>query len=232
MSCTCRLPPPDKRQSYGTLTRPNPLGGDGDSRTLGPFDNHDRSPGYLKAVWLKIVGPVFLGFRPKIDPGTPLDRRGLPGTSICTKNQPRRPILRRFRGTQKLPPDCLQVPSSTTMVVFCRPDSSCANGGVQMVAVLVYGRFTRAPPPTKASAPSDGSSRSESLGIGTDPLERESGWCDGTPHNETVPNGANLLSKKMCRQSARRKVTTSRGPCRKSARRSTPGSFKRIPGSF
>ena len=46
--------------------------------------------GYLKAVWLKIFGPVFLGFRPKIDPGTPLDRRGLPGA--------------------KLPPDCLQVP--------------------------------------------------------------------------------------------------------------------------
>jgi len=68
-------------------------------------------PGYLKAVWLKIFGPVFLGFRPEIDPKTFLDRRGLPGTSICTKNQPRRPILKPFRGTQKLPPDCLQVPS-------------------------------------------------------------------------------------------------------------------------
>ena len=69
-------------------------------------------PGYLKAVWLKTVGPVLRGFRPEIDPGTPLDRRGLPGTSICTKNQPRRLILRPFRGTQKLPPDCLQVPRS------------------------------------------------------------------------------------------------------------------------
>ena len=45
--------------------------------------------GYLKAVWLEILGPVLLGFRPEIDPGTPLDRRGSPGTSICTKNQPR-----------------------------------------------------------------------------------------------------------------------------------------------
>ena len=42
------------------------------------------------------AGPVFRSFRPEIDPGTPLDRRGSPGTSICTKNQPRRPILRPF----------------------------------------------------------------------------------------------------------------------------------------
>ena len=34
----------------------------------------------------------------------------MPRTSICTKSQPRRPILRKFRGTQKLPLDCLQVP--------------------------------------------------------------------------------------------------------------------------
>ena len=58
----------------------------------------------------KNFGPALLCFRAKIDPGTPLDRRGLPGTSICTKNQPRRPILRPFRGTEKLPPDCLQLP--------------------------------------------------------------------------------------------------------------------------
>ena len=67
-------------------------------------------PGYLKAVWLTIFGPVFLCFRPEIDPGTPLDRRGPPGTSICTKNQPRRPILRPNDGERKIPPDCLQVP--------------------------------------------------------------------------------------------------------------------------
>ena len=41
---------------------------------------------------------IFHGFRPEIDPGTPLDRRGSPGTSICNKNQARRPILRPFRG--------------------------------------------------------------------------------------------------------------------------------------
>ena len=54
-------------------------------------------------------GPVFLGFSPEIDPGTPLDRRGLPGTSICTKNQPRRPTLRPNGGERKIPLDCLQV---------------------------------------------------------------------------------------------------------------------------
>ena len=30
-------------------------------------------------------------------PGTPLDRPGPPRTSTCTKNQPRRPLLRQFR---------------------------------------------------------------------------------------------------------------------------------------
>ena len=39
----------------------------------------------------------------------PLDRRGSPCSSTCTKNQPRRPILSPFRDGQELPPDCLQV---------------------------------------------------------------------------------------------------------------------------
>jgi len=50
-----------------------------------------------KRVEIKIFGPVFLGFSPEIDPGIPLDRPGAPRTSICTKKQPRRPILRPFR---------------------------------------------------------------------------------------------------------------------------------------
>ena len=56
-------------------TRPSP----GGPRALA------SSPGCLKAVWRKAFGPLLLGFRPKIDPGTPLDRRGFPGTSIYTK---------------------------------------------------------------------------------------------------------------------------------------------------
>ena len=52
----------------------------------------------------------------KIDLGIPLDRRGLPATSICTKNHPWRPILMPFRGTQKLPADCLQVPRAFTQL--------------------------------------------------------------------------------------------------------------------
>ena len=66
--------------------------------------------GYLKVVWLEIFSPVFPGFSAEADRGTPLDRRDPPGTSISIKNQPRRPIRRQFRGTQKIPPDCLQVP--------------------------------------------------------------------------------------------------------------------------
>ena len=44
-------------------------------------------------------------------PGPPLDRRGPPRTSTCTKNQPRRPTLRPSGGERKIPPDRLQVPS-------------------------------------------------------------------------------------------------------------------------
>jgi len=48
---------------------------------------------YPRPCWVpegslaKIFGPVLLCFKPEIDPGTPLDRRGFPGTSLCTKNR-------------------------------------------------------------------------------------------------------------------------------------------------
>ena len=77
------------------------------TRTLNPTTQRS---GYLKAVWLEIFGPVFPGFPAESDPRDPLDRRGPPRTSISTKNQPRRPILRTCRGAQKIRPDCLQVP--------------------------------------------------------------------------------------------------------------------------
>ena len=46
------------------------------------------------AGWKSLIS---CGFKPEIDPGTPLDRPGGPRTSICTKNQPRRPILKPLR---------------------------------------------------------------------------------------------------------------------------------------
>ena len=57
------------------------------------------TPGFLIHEFLAgRKSSIFLGFRPEIDPGTPLDRRDSPGTSICTKSQPRRKFLRPFRG--------------------------------------------------------------------------------------------------------------------------------------
>ena len=60
--------------------------------------SHKKGPSQNGGVKIKIFGPVFRGFSPEIDPGTPLDRPGAFRTSICTKDQPRRPILRPFRG--------------------------------------------------------------------------------------------------------------------------------------
>ena len=56
-----------------------------------------RSAGYLKAVGLKIVGPVFLGFRQEIDPRTPQNGFSSKSGAEFAQNQPRRPILRPFR---------------------------------------------------------------------------------------------------------------------------------------
>ena len=58
----------------------------------------------------RFSGRFSFGFWPKPTPETRLDCRGPPRTSISTKNQPRRLVLRPFRGTKKNPPDCLQVP--------------------------------------------------------------------------------------------------------------------------
>ena len=49
----------------------------------------------------RAAGGVPFIFLTENRPLDPLDRRGPPRTSICTRNQPRRPILRPFRGTQK-----------------------------------------------------------------------------------------------------------------------------------
>ena len=59
----------------------------------------------------EISGPVFLCFRPKPTPRDPLDRRDPPCTSISTKYQPRRPILRPLRSIKQIPPGCFQAPT-------------------------------------------------------------------------------------------------------------------------
>ena len=69
--------------------------------------------GYLKAVWPEISGPVFGRFSAKLGPKTPLDRRGSSCSAGCTKNQPRRPILRQFRGAKQIP---ARLPSGTQAV--------------------------------------------------------------------------------------------------------------------
>ena len=48
-------------------------------------------------------------------PGPPLHRRGPARTSTCTKNQPRIPIQMPRCDEQKKPPDCFQVPPSTSL---------------------------------------------------------------------------------------------------------------------
>ena len=92
-----------------------PCASTADPRERAVLDCPPSSPsknlgGYLRAIWLEIFGPIFPGFLAQADPGTPPDRRGPPRTSICTKNRPRKPILRQFRGAQRVPPDRLQIP--------------------------------------------------------------------------------------------------------------------------
>ena len=65
--------------------------------------------GHLKAVWPEMSGSVFDSA--KLGPKTLLDRRGSSCSAGCTTNQPRRTILRPFRGANKIRPDCCQVPS-------------------------------------------------------------------------------------------------------------------------
>ena len=80
------------------------------ARRAGLFSGWVPEGSLAQVFWARFS----LDFRPNTAPGTPLDRRGPPRTLISTKNQPRRPILRPFRGTDKIPPDCLQAPSQGT----------------------------------------------------------------------------------------------------------------------
>ena len=64
-----------------------------------------------------LAGDFRRGFpriRPKSTPGTPLDRRGPPSTSISTRNQAGKPTLTVVRGIRKTQPNCRQVPNRLT----------------------------------------------------------------------------------------------------------------------
>ena len=63
---------------------------------------------------LEVFGQVFLSFSAEVDPRDPQDRKSPPRTSTSTENQPRRPFLSPFRGTQQMSPGCLQAPSGAT----------------------------------------------------------------------------------------------------------------------
>jgi len=69
---------------------------------------------------------VFQCFRPDIDAGAPVDRRGSPGTLICTKNQHRRPMLRPFRGHF-----IFWVPGDGLEIGWLGEDGVPAEGGVR-----------------------------------------------------------------------------------------------------
>jgi len=89
--------------------------------------------GYLKAVWLEIFSARFpRDFRPKPTPGTPLDRRSPPRTSIDTKNQPLRPAPRPNEVERKI--QC-----------FCSPPFGLRAGlqGSFFVQIDVRGRLQR-----------------------------------------------------------------------------------------
>ncbi len=76
-----------------------------------------RTASICRSAWVPECSPagdfrvVFLGLSAKLGPRTPLDRRGSPCNSICMQHQHRRPIIRSVCDEQKLPTDCLQVPS-------------------------------------------------------------------------------------------------------------------------
>ena len=77
---------------------------------------------------------MFLDFRPNPTPGTPSDRRGPARTSISTKNQPRRPILRPFRATQKTRQTAFRYP-------ICGRVPPCMNGAspcMSFVCVVLF----------------------------------------------------------------------------------------------
>ncbi len=65
----------------------------------------------ISCLFLGYLTEISGRFSAKLGPKTPLERHGSSCSAVCTKIQPGRQIRRPFRGTKKLPPDCLQLPS-------------------------------------------------------------------------------------------------------------------------
>jgi len=99
------------------------------------------SPGYLKAVWLEIFGPVSPGFPAETDPrDSPRSPGPGPHTNFHETNQPRRPILRPNGGERQILPDCLQVPRPlkvSAKPLFCLVSSDSSD----FCACLIRSRF-------------------------------------------------------------------------------------------
>ncbi len=107
------------RRGGGYNPRTRGRAGARSTRTAAPRHGHDMAlqvPAALSLAvhWqfgILIFGPVFGRFSSKLGPKTLLERQGSSCGAGRTKNQPGRPIVRPFRGTEKFRPDCLQVPS-------------------------------------------------------------------------------------------------------------------------
>ncbi len=81
---------------------------EGGSVQSGPDPKHRRCPvgpePLVSAVHWQLgilIVQVFGRFSAKLGPKTPLERRGSSCSAGCTKNQPRRPIVRTFRGNSE-----------------------------------------------------------------------------------------------------------------------------------
>ena len=95
--CTRLKPTPtpgglrDTNGQPGLRQKPEPYSDCTDLRK--PYGPVSKRPGRARGPGRPEIVD-FRGFRLEIAPGTPLDRPAVPRTSICTKNQPRIPILR------------------------------------------------------------------------------------------------------------------------------------------
>ncbi len=93
------------------------------------------------AVWEVPDGVDFRSAFGELGPESHLDRRGSSFSARCTKNQPRRPVLRPFRGHDLVSPD-----SRLNEEVFDTGPPQVGAGSLEFLLVLaVFGPFPLAP---------------------------------------------------------------------------------------